>query len=115
MFARLALPLFLRKLDIHDLLMHKMQSGLVQNLQSRKEHVGVRAFFRFVPSIRQSEDLFLDYQKRQFDRVRLGVFELALLIEKAWNSSLDSEEIDVSLNYHEAKRELEKKSRRSLA
>jgi len=53
---------------------------------------------------------FLDYQKRQFDRVRLGVFELALLIEKAWRSGLDSEEIDVSLNYYEAKRELEKKS-----
>jgi len=28
---------------------------------------------------------FLDRQKRQFDRVRLGVFELALLIEKAWS------------------------------
>jgi len=54
---------------------------------------------------------FLDYQKRQFERVRLGVFELALLIEKAWTSGLDSEEIDVSLNYYEAKRELEKKSR----
>ena len=44
-------------------------------------------------------------------RVKLGVFELALLIEKAWTSGLDSEEIDVSLNYYEAKRELEKKSR----
>jgi len=54
---------------------------------------------------------FLDYQKRQFERVRLGVFELALLIEKAWTNGLDSEEIDVSLNYYEAKRELEKKSR----
>jgi len=54
---------------------------------------------------------FLDYQKRQFERVRLGVFELALLIEKAWSSGLDSEEIDASLTYYEAKRELEKKSR----
>jgi len=54
---------------------------------------------------------FLDYQKRQIERVRLGVFELALLIEKAWTSGLDSEEIDVSLNYYEAKHELEKKSR----
>jgi len=53
---------------------------------------------------------FLDYQKRQMKRVKLGVFELALLIEKAWSSGLDSEEIDVSLNYYEAKRELEKKS-----
>jgi len=53
---------------------------------------------------------FLNYQKRQFERVRLGVFELALLIEKAWSSGLDSEEIDISLNYYEAKRELEKKS-----
>ena len=54
---------------------------------------------------------FLNYQKRQFKRVRLGVFELALLIEKAWTSGLDSEEIDLSLNYYEAKRELEEKSR----
>ena len=54
---------------------------------------------------------FLDYQKRQFQKVRLGVFELALLIEKAWTSGLDSEEIDMSLNYYEAKHELEKKSR----
>jgi len=54
---------------------------------------------------------FLDYQKREFQRIRLGVFELALLIEKAWISGLDSEEIDASLNYYEAKRELEKKSR----
>jgi len=53
---------------------------------------------------------FLNYQKRQFKRVRLGVFELALLIEKAWTSGLDSEEIDVSLNYYEAKYDLEKKS-----
>jgi len=53
---------------------------------------------------------FLDYQKKQMKRVKLGVFELALLIEKAWTSSLDSEEIDISLNYYEAKRELEKKS-----
>jgi len=58
---------------------------------------------------------FLDYQKRQFERVRLGVFELALLIEKAWTCGLDSEEIDVSLNYYEAKRELEDKSRGSPA
>jgi len=54
--------------------------------------------------------LFLDYQKKQMKRVKLGVFELALLIEKAWTNDLDSEEIDVSLNYYEAKRELEKKS-----
>jgi len=53
---------------------------------------------------------FLQYQKREFQRIKLGVFELALLIEKAWSSGLDSEEIDVSLNYYEAKRELEKKS-----
>jgi len=58
---------------------------------------------------------FLDHQKKQFERVRLGVFELALLIEKAWSSGLDSEEIDVSLNYYEAKRELEKKSHGSQA
>jgi len=58
---------------------------------------------------------FLEYQKRQFERVHLGVFELALLIEKAWTSGLDSEEIDISLNYYEAKRELEEKSRGSLA
>jgi len=50
---------------------------------------------------------FLDYQRRRFQRVRLGVFELALLIEKAWSSGLDSEEIDASLNYYEAKRVLE--------
>jgi len=54
---------------------------------------------------------FLEYQKKQMKRVKLGVFELALLIEKAWTSGLDSEEINVSLNYYEAKRELEKKSR----
>jgi len=54
---------------------------------------------------------FLDYQRRQFQRIHLSVFELALLIEKAWASGLDSEEIDVSLNYYEAKHELEKKSR----
>jgi len=35
---------------------------------------------------------------------------LALLIEKAWSSGLDSEEIDVSLNYYEAKHELERKT-----
>jgi len=54
---------------------------------------------------------FLKYQKREFRRIKLGVFELALLIEKAWTNGLDSEEIDVSLNYYEAKRELEEKSR----
>jgi len=54
---------------------------------------------------------FLDYQKKQMKRVKLGVFELALLIEKAWTCGLDSEEIDASLTYYEAKRELEKKSR----
>jgi len=54
---------------------------------------------------------FLDYQKKLFGKVRLGVFELALLIEKAWSRGLDSEEIDMSLNYYEAKRELEKKNR----
>jgi len=53
---------------------------------------------------------FLNYQKRQFERVRLGVFELALLIEKAWSNGLDSEEIDISLNYYEAKRKLEEKA-----
>jgi len=53
---------------------------------------------------------FLDYQKKQMKRVKLGVFELALLIEKAWSSGLDSEEIDASLTYYEAKRELERKS-----
>jgi len=55
---------------------------------------------------------FLEYQRREFQRARLGVFELALLIEKAWTSGLDSEEIDVSLNYYEAKHELERKSRK---
>jgi len=54
---------------------------------------------------------FLEYQKKQMKRVKLGVFELALLIEKAWTCGLDSEEIDVSLNYYEAKHELEEKSR----
>jgi len=54
---------------------------------------------------------FLEYQKREFRRIKLGVFELALLIEKAWTSGLDSEEIDASLNYYEAKRQLEKRSR----
>jgi len=53
---------------------------------------------------------FLNYQKKQMKRVKLGVFELALLIEKAWASDLDSEEIDISLTYYEAKRELERKS-----
>jgi len=57
----------------------------------------------------------LNYQKRQFERVKLGVFELALLIEKAWTSGLDSEEIDVFLKYYEAKRELEEKGRGSVA
>jgi len=50
---------------------------------------------------------FLEYQKREFQRIKLGVFELALLIEKAWSSGLDSEGIDISLNYYEAKRDLE--------
>jgi len=54
---------------------------------------------------------FLEYQKREFRRIKLGVFELALLIEKAWTSGLDSEEIDTSLTYYEAKLELERKSR----
>jgi len=54
---------------------------------------------------------FLNYQKKEFQRIRLGVFELALLIEKAWSIGLDSEGIDVTLNYYEAKRELERKSR----
>jgi len=58
---------------------------------------------------------FLAYQKREFQRIKLGVFELALLIEKAWSSGLDSEEIDVSLNYYEAKRELEEKSHGNMA
>jgi len=40
---------------------------------------------------------------------------LALLIEKAWTSGLDSEEIDVSLDYYEAKRELEKKTHGNMA
>ena len=53
---------------------------------------------------------FLEYQKREFQRIRVGVFELALLIEKAWSIGLDSEEIDTSLTYYEAKRELERKS-----
>jgi len=53
---------------------------------------------------------FLEYQKREFRRIKLGVFELALLIEKAWSSGLDCEEIDASLTYYEAKRELERKS-----
>ena len=58
---------------------------------------------------------FLNYQKKEFQRIKLGVFELALLVEKAWSSGLDSEEIDVSLEYYEAKRELEKKSRGHMA
>jgi len=58
---------------------------------------------------------FLEYQKREFQRIKLGVFELALLIEKAWTSGLDSEEIDVSLDYYEAKRELEKKTHGNMA
>ena len=52
---------------------------------------------------------FLEYQKREFQRIKLGVFELALLIEKAWSNGLDSEEIDTSLTYYEAKRNLEEK------
>jgi len=58
---------------------------------------------------------FLDYQKKQFKRVRLGVFELPLLVQKAWSSGLDSEEIDVSPDYYEVKRELEDKNHGSLA
>jgi len=54
---------------------------------------------------------FLAYQKREFQRIKLDVFELALLIEKAWTSGLNSEEIDISLTYYEAKHELKKKSR----
>jgi hypothetical protein len=57
----------------------------------------------------------IEQLKKQMKRVKLGVFELALLIEKAWGSGLDSEEIDTSLNYYEAKRELEEKRRGSLA
>ena len=53
---------------------------------------------------------FLAYQRQEFQRIKLGVFELALLIEKAWSSGLDCEEIDASLTYYEAKRELERKS-----
>jgi len=53
---------------------------------------------------------FLEYQRRAGKGIRLGVFELALLIEKAWTNGLDSEEIDTSLTYYEAKRELEEKT-----
>jgi len=51
----------------------------------------------------------LNYQKLR-GKVRLGVIELALLVEKAWSKGLDSEEIDTSLTYYEAKRELEDKA-----
>jgi len=51
----------------------------------------------------------LQYQKLK-GKVRLGVIELALLLEKAWSRGLDSEEIDTSLTYYEAKRELEEKT-----
>jgi len=52
----------------------------------------------------------LFYQKQRDGKVKLGVFELALLIEKAWTNGLDSMEIDTSLTYHEAKRDLERKA-----
>lgn len=51
----------------------------------------------------------LFFQKQRDGRVKLGVFELALLIDKAWTNGLDSMEIDTSLTYYEAKRDLEKK------
>jgi len=75
--------------------------------------IGFRAWPKFLFSRYRMKVVqrFLEYQKREFQRIKLGVFELALLIEKAWSSGLDSEEIDVSLNYYEAKRELEKRSR----
>ena len=75
--------------------------------------IGFRAWPKFLFSRDRMKVIrrFLAYQRQEFQRIKLGVFELALLIEKAWSSGLDSEEIDVSLNYYEAKRELEKKSR----
>ena len=73
---------------------------------------GFRAWPKFLFSRDRMKVIrrFLAYQRQEFQRIKLGVFELALLIEKAWTSGLDSEEIDISLNYYEAKRELEKKS-----
>jgi len=75
--------------------------------------IGFRAWPKFLFSRDRMKVIrrFLAYERQEFQRIRLGVFELALLIEKAWTSGLDSEEIDMSLNYYEAKRELEKKSR----
>jgi len=75
--------------------------------------IGFRAWPKFLFSRDRMKVIrrFLAYQRQEFQRIKLGVFELALLIEKAWRNGLDSEEIDISLNYYEAKRELEKKSR----
>jgi len=75
--------------------------------------IGFRAWPKFLFSRDRMKVIqrFLVYQRQEFRRIKLGVFELALLIEKAWTSGLDSEEIDISLDYYEAKRELEKKSR----
>jgi len=74
---------------------------------------GFRAWPKFLFSRDRMKVIrrFLEYQRQDFQRIRVGVFELALLIEKAWSSGLDSDEIDISLEYYEAKRELEKKSR----
>ena len=71
--------------------------------------IGFRAWPKYLFSRDRMKVIqrFLNYQKKEFQRIRLGVFELALLIEKAWSIGLDSEEIDVSLNYYEAKRVLE--------
>jgi len=73
--------------------------------------IGFRAWPKFLFSRDRMKVIrrFLAYQRQEFQRIKLGVFELALLIEKAWNSGLDSEEIDISLNYYEAKRDLEKR------
>ena len=73
--------------------------------------IGFKAWPKFLFSRDRMKVIrrFLAYQRQEFQRIKLGVFELALLIEKAWSSNLDSEEIDISLNYYEAKRELEKK------
>jgi len=75
--------------------------------------IGFKAWPKFLFSRDRMKVIrrFLAYQRQEFQRIKLGVFELALLIEKAWSSGVDSEEIDISLNYYEAKRELEKKSR----
>jgi len=75
--------------------------------------IGFRAWPKFLFSRDRMKVIrrFLAYQRREFQRIKLGVFELALLIEKAWMCGLDSEEIDASLTYYEARRELEKKSR----